>query len=98
VSLNASVDGPSKGKKTIRLYVSPVNKFFKRYKEFQKIEKEKAKERESTEFTKSMDTLIGEKLQKEGFRGPVDRSKWVSKDGFRTIFGIATTSRGFSNT
>ncbi len=50
------------------------------------------------EFTKSCETLVGEKLQKEGFRGPVDKDRWLSKDGFRTIFGVATTSRGFSQT
>jgi hypothetical protein len=81
-------------KRVIRIKASPVNKLFKRYREFQKMGTTEIED----SYTKSVETLISEKLMKEGFRAPVDRTQWVSNENFKSIFGIATTSRGFSHT
>jgi hypothetical protein len=36
-----------------------------------------------------------EKLNKEGYRGSVDKNKWVSRNDFKGHIGRATTGQGF---
>jgi hypothetical protein len=36
-----------------------------------------------------------ERLLKDGFRKPIDKSKWISRNNFNGIVGIATTGNGF---
>ena len=43
-----------------------------------------------------MNMTFSEKLLKDGYREPIDKGKWVSRNDFRASIGIATTGRGFS--
>lgn len=40
---------------------------------------------------------IQEKLLKEGYRAPVDKSKWVSRNDFKGWIGKMTTGNGFDS-
>lgn len=56
------------------------------------------KERESSEISRSMQSLLGERLQKDGYREPIDKNKWISKSDFNGAIGVASTNLGFSKT
>jgi len=43
-----------------------------------------------------MNMTFSEKLFKEGYRDPIDKTKWVTRNDFMTRVGIATTGKGFS--
>jgi len=44
-------------------------------------------------------TTLGERLQRDGYRAPVDKNKWVDKghQNFKPYVGVATTGKGFIN-
>jgi hypothetical protein len=43
-----------------------------------------------------MNMTFSEKLFKEGYREPIDKTKWVTRNDFKTRVGIATTGQSFS--
>ncbi|CDW91080.1 UNKNOWN [Stylonychia lemnae] len=75
---------------------SPMNKLYRKYKEFQEQEAQ-FQERDLSQVNKSMQaTILGEKLYKEGYRPPVDKKKWISSSDFKANVGIASTGNGFT--
>jgi hypothetical protein len=43
-----------------------------------------------------MNLTFSENLMKHGYRETVDKGKWVSRNDFRAIIGVASTGKGFS--
>eukprot|EP00347_Sterkiella_histriomuscorum_P023624 403333952 len=86
----------NKKKKSIKIYASPVNKLYKRYREFQQMEYSQMNIDQNQEYGEPQQAvLLGEKLLKDGFRPPIDKAKWITKQNFNGIVGVASTGRGF---
>jgi len=48
-------------------------------------------EKEDPFITRSSSLTLSEKLVKDGYRDTIDKSKWITRNGFRGHIGVATT-------
>ena len=51
----------------------------------------KSMEKEDPFITRSSSLTLSEKLVKDGYRDTIDKSKWITRNGFRGHIGVATT-------
>ncbi len=43
----------------------------------------------------SVELTFSERLTKNGFRNPIDKNRWISKDTFKGYVGVASTNHPF---
>ena len=71
-----------------------MNRLYKRYKEFETLKSISIND-SSTSAVKNSTLTFQERLNKEGYRNTIDKTKWVSSNDFKGHIGRATTGYGF---
>jgi hypothetical protein len=99
---NSMLTTCTSSKPSVRIKVkSPANRHFKRYVEFQKMNdysctnKYAEKSDVGGKSTNNKSLTFLERLNRDGYRASVDKSKWLSRNDFNGRIGRATTGNGF---